>query len=403
MPTLENFTQFEGRYWDTAAIRNALDYQGFKAPHTGEPYTEAMLLGISGGVTFGYFTFHYKGYDPQVNLLTRNTFGPMETIFERMGVDVKAVGTASADKGRQNLIDALEAGHAPIASPDMYLLPYNAMPQDEGMWGGMPLVIFGYEPDKGEAYISDRSRVPLTVSTDDLDKARGRIKKEKHRLLLLQSVDESGIAAAVRAGIDDCLRLMTEKPPKGSAKNFGLRALRHWSEMLEKTSKGSWAREYPTGRPLLAVLISSYTFLGPAFGKTMQAERDVYADFLDEAAAVLNLPALNGAAAHYRAAGGAWEALLGALLPADAPMLGEAREHIDLKTSLFVEKGATELDRIIACNERIEALKVAAETDFPLSEAEIADLRAAIKRKVDMVHDAEAEAVGALKAAIASK
>ena len=89
----------------------------------------------------------------------------------------------------------------------------------------------------------------------------------------------------------------------------------------------------------------------------MQAERDVYADFLDEAAAVLNLPALNGAASHYRAAGGAWEALLGALLPADAPMLGEAREHIDLKTSLFVEKGATELDRIIACNERIEALK----------------------------------------------
>ena len=150
-------------------------------------------------------------------------------------------------------------------------------------------------------------------------------------------------------------------------------------------------------------MISSYTFLGPAFGKTMQAERDVYADFLDEAAAVLNLPALNGAASHYRAAGGAWEALLDALLPADAPMLGEVREHIDLKTSLFVEKGATELDRIIACNERIEALKVAAETDFPLSEAEIADLRAEIKRKVDSVHEAEAEAVGALKAAIGSK
>ena len=81
MPTLENFTQFEGRYWDTAAIRNALDYQGVKAPHTGEPYSEAMLLGISGGVTFGYFTFHYQGYDPQVNLLTRNTFDPMGRHF----------------------------------------------------------------------------------------------------------------------------------------------------------------------------------------------------------------------------------------------------------------------------------------------------------------------------------
>ena len=60
MPTLENFTQFEGRYWDTASIRNALDYHGVKAPHTAEPYTEAMLLGISGGITFGYFTFHLQ-------------------------------------------------------------------------------------------------------------------------------------------------------------------------------------------------------------------------------------------------------------------------------------------------------------------------------------------------------
>ena len=237
MPTLENFTKFEGRYWDTAAIRNALDFQGVIAPHTGQPYTEAMLLGVSGGVTFGYFTFHYKGYDPQVNLLTRNTFGPMDTIFDRMGIARDVVQTASADKGRQNLVNALEAGFAPIASPDMYLLPYNAEPYDEGMWGGMPLVIFGYEPDTGEAYISDRSRVPLTVGTDDLDKARGRIKKQKHRLLLLQSVDDSKLAAAARAGIEDCVRLMTEKPPKGSPKNFGLRALQHWVKCWRKRAR----------------------------------------------------------------------------------------------------------------------------------------------------------------------
>ena len=200
MPTLTNYTQFEGRYWDTASIRNALDYHGAKAPHSNQPYTEAMLLGVSGGITFGYFTFHYKGYDPQVNLLTRNTFGPMDTIFNRMGIARDVLQTASADKGRQNLIRALAEGYAPVASPDMWLLPYNALPFDEGMWGGMPLVIFGYEPDKGEAYISDRSRVPLTVASDDLDKARGRIKKEKHRLLLLNHPDEAKLASAILPG-----------------------------------------------------------------------------------------------------------------------------------------------------------------------------------------------------------
>ncbi len=401
MPTLEDFTQFEGRYWDTASIRNALDYQGAKAPHSNEPYSEAMLLGISGGVTFGYFTFHYKGYDPQVNLLTRNTFGPMETIYDRMGIAREARQSTSADKGRQNLIRVLEEGYAPIASPDMWLLPYNAMPYDEANWGGMPLVIYGYEPEKGEAYISDRSRVGLTVSTDDLDKARGRIKKEKHRLLLLDHPDEAKLATAVQEGLADCVRLMTEKPPKGSAKNFGLRALQHWQDMLEKTSKGSWAREYPTGRPLLAVLISSYIFLGPAFGKTVQAERDVYADFLHEAAKVLDDPALENVALRYRMAGDAWQGLRNALLPDDVPILKDVREAIDGKNDLFMNSGAAHLDKMIEFNNKLEALKVESESDFSMTDAEIADLRDEIRQQVMNVHETEAAAVMALKATLA--
>ncbi len=401
MPSLPDFTQFEGRYWDTASIRSALDYQGAKAPHTGLPYSEAILLGVSGGATFGYFTFHYKGYDPQVNLLTRNTFAPMESVLERLGIAAKALRTPNADKARQNLLMALEDGMAPIANPDGSLLPYNAIPYDEYSWHTMPLVIFGYEPDLGDAYISDRSRVPLTVATDDLDKARARIKKDRHRLLLLGEPDESLLADAIRAGINHTIQLMTEKPPKGSAKNFGLRALRQWADMLAKTTKGSWAKEYPTGRPLLAALTSAYTFLGPAFGKTVQAERDVYADFLDEAALALEVAELGAVAGLYREAGAAWEALLDCLLPGDAPMLGEARALIDRKTRLFKESGAGELDEIIACNARLAALKTEADSDFPLGEGEIADLRAEIRDRVLAARDAEEAAVHALKAASA--
>ena len=400
MPTLENFTQFEGRYWDTASIGNALDYQGAKAPHTGAPYSEAMLLGISGGIAFGYFTFHYQGYDPQVNLLTRNTFDPMERVFERLKLPRDLRRSASAEKGRQNLIDALDDGVAPIARPDGSLLPYNAVAYDEANWHTMPLVIYGYEPEKSEAYIADRSRVSLTVSTDELDQARGRIKKDRQALLLLGEPDEGALANAIRQGLDDCVKLMTEKPPKGSAKNFGLRALENWADMLAKTSRGSWAKEYSTGRPLLAALTSAYTFLGPAFGKTVQAERDVYADFLEEAAQVLELTALTDVAASYRAAGDAWQNLLDSLLPNDAPMLREAREAIDRKTALFIESGAARLDEIIAERDRLDSLKTASETDFPLSDGEIADLRADIRDKVLNARAAEEAAVMALKAAI---
>ena len=400
MPTLENFKQFEGRYWDTASIRNALDYQGARAPHRGEPYSEAMLLGISGGVTFGYFTFHYKGYDPQVNLLTRNTFDPMERVFERLGIAPKALRTPNAAKARQNLIKALEDGFAPIASPDGSLLPYNAIAYDEANWHTMPLVIYGYEPEIGEAYISDRSRVSLAVSSDDLDKARGRIKKERHALLLLGPPDEGKLADAIGLGLADCVKLMTEKPPKGSARNFGLRALQNWADMLAKKSRGSWAKEYPSGRPLLAALTSAYTFLGPAFGKTDHAERDVYADFLDEAAQVLDAPDLIAVAEQYREAGRAWLDLRISLLPTESPMLGDARQAIDRRSELFIESGAAHLDEIIAERDRLESLKTEAEKDFPLSDAETADLRADIRDKVLAARAAEEAAVMALKAAI---
>jgi len=401
MPTLENFTQFDGRYWDTASIRNALDYQGVKAPHTDAPYTEAMLLGISGGITFGYFTFHYDGYDPQVNLLTRNTFDPMITIFDRLGIAREVVQTTSENKGRKNLITAIEDGYAPIAYPDTFLLPYNAQPYDEGMWGGMPVVVFGYEADKGEAYISDRSFKPLTVSTDDLDKARSRVKSDKQRLLLLEHPDNSQLQTAVRQGIHDTIQLMTEKPPRGSAKNFGLKGLQHWSDMLQKDVKGSWSREYPTGRPLLAVLISSYTFLGPAFGKTMKAERDVYADFLTEASQVLSMPELENVALRYRLAGDKWDGLLCALLPEDVPMLKKTREYIDMKHEYFVEKGNDGVEMMWEGENNLKTIKQEAESDFPMTEAEISDLRDELHRHVTLVQEAEDDAITALKRAMA--
>ncbi|GAB4526507.1 MAG: hypothetical protein OHK0046_43360 [Anaerolineae bacterium] len=399
MPILPDYTQFDGRYWDTGVIRNALDYQGVKAPHTGEPYTEALLLGISGGVTFGYFTFHYEGYDPQVNLLTRNTFEPMQTIFERLKLPREVLQTQSAEKARTNLITAIEAGQAPIVWADMFMLPYNALLPDAGMWGSFPLIVYGYDPGS-EAQIADRSYVGLTVAADALDEARGRVKADKHRLMLLEHPDNSQLEEAVRLGIQDCIALMTEKPPRGSSKNFGLSGLQHWADMLEKTSKDSWAVRYPTGRPLLAVLMSAYTFLSPAFGKTMQAERDTYADFLDEAAVILHKPELENVAARYRMAGRRWDGLLCALLPEDVDLLKKAREVIDMKHYLFMEKGSAQIDDMLNLERAAQQLKNSAETDFPLRETETAELRAEIRRHVLMVHDAEAEAVTALKAAL---
>src|ERR671923_2586022 len=93
-------TQLDGRHWETGSIHNALALQGVKAPHTGKPYSEALLLGISGGIVFGYFVFEYKGYLPHVALLTRNTFSPFETILERLAIPHEVRQTTNPEQGQ---------------------------------------------------------------------------------------------------------------------------------------------------------------------------------------------------------------------------------------------------------------------------------------------------------------
>lgn len=133
MPTLKDYHEFESTHWETGSVRNALAYQGVRMPHNHKPLSEAMLLGISGGVTIGYFSFAYEGYDPHVALLTRNTFDPMDHLFERLGVVQTVRQTTSDDKGRKNLIEVLEDGVPTIVWADVFSLSYNGLPNDPGM------------------------------------------------------------------------------------------------------------------------------------------------------------------------------------------------------------------------------------------------------------------------------
>lgn len=396
MPILDNYNAFNGYYFQTASIRNALDYQGVKAPHTNKAISEALLFGVSGGINFGYFYFHYEGYDPQVNILTRNTFNLFEPILERLGIPYDVKQTSSVDKGRQNLVDALENGEAPIVEADMYILSYNALDYDEGMWGMMPIVVYGYEDET--AYISDRARVSLTVSTDELDSARTRIKKDKHRIITVGIPDEAKFASAVTLGIWDCIKLFTEKPPKGSANSFGFKAYERWITLLTKPKiKGSWAKTLPAGRGLYSGLTTAFHF-SQQFGKdeSYTAERNMMADFLEEASLILNKPSLAEIAPKFRRAGKAWKTLGEALLPDDVPLLKETRNIMTEKHSLFLTKGNQSTNKRIELNKREKVLKTISK-DFPLSPDEIIQLQANIAEQVQIILDIEHDAIRSLR------
>ena len=195
MPLLENYREFAGRHYETGTLRDALAWEGVRAPHSGEPVSEALLLGISGGIALGYFTFHYQGYPPHLALLGRNTFDPLQTLFERLAIPRDVRQTGSAAKGADNLRSALDEGHAAIVQADAFSLPWTLLPPDERNWGMAPLLVYGLDEER--AWIAGPSSQPLVIPAATLARARGRVKKVKFRVTTLGAPDFNRLESAV--------------------------------------------------------------------------------------------------------------------------------------------------------------------------------------------------------------
>ena len=397
-------TQFTGRHWETGSIHNALALQDVKAPHTGQPYSEALLLGISGGITFGYFTFEYKGYLPHVAMLTRNTFSPFSTMLERLGIAQDVQQTSKPDIAEKNLQDTLESGLYPFMWADHFSLPYNDLPSDAAMWGMLPLL--AVESDGKSVTVADRSSQPLHISMADLTKARGRVKEDRYRLMTLDAPQPTKLASAVQKGISQAIALFTEKPPRGARDNFGFAAYAKLAGLLVNTrNKHSWERNFAPSVRMYHALAGSPVQPGAyhwvnTWATADGADRGLYADFLIEAAQILKKPALKESAEKFRESYKLWLKFAEALLPDAVPLLGESKKLIQKKHDLFIQKGEPALLEIKQINARLNELLERSKTDFPLSNAQAAGLRANLRDILLKISAVEQTAVDLLQNAI---
>lgn len=401
MPVLRDYVQFEGRHWETGSVANVLAYQ---RPAAKQPLSEPMLLGLSGGATFGYFVFDYQDTDPHVALLSRNTFDPLETLFDRLAIPQDLLQTASPEKAMDNLLEVLESGRPAIVWADAFSLPYNALAPDEGMWAMEPIVVYGVEG--GMVHIADRSQQPLTVTVEELAAARARIKKDRFRVLGLGEPNLSRLPQRIEEAIGQCVSLFLDAPPKGARDNFGLAAYTKLASMLTNTrNKQSWQRLLPPGRRMYAALAGAGYQPG-AFGwaRTFSAnqvkDRAQYADFLDEAAEILGQPGLQSAADRFRESSAAWREFSEAMLPAEVPLFKETRELLIEKRDLFVERGGAALAETEAINSRLTELRELALSEFPLTEEQATQLRGDLAEHVKRIRGMEESAVMALQEAI---
>jgi hypothetical protein len=393
---------FPGSVPATIALRVLLAQAGVRDPHTGEPFSEAMLFGIAGGIGVGVFSFFYEREDVATFYIAgrhqwHDDLAYLRGTLERFGIESLVQESGGARAAEQQLRDALERNGACVAWVDLAELPHRAMPSAWSGGGYHVITIYGIED--GVAQIGDLTDEPISISLPDLARARARIKKQRHRLLsTLPASSSPNLEELVSAGLERCHDGLLHPTLPGARNNARLDALRTWAERMHGSKdQERWERVFRPGPNLWRGLCSIYDFV-EHYGTGGGLCRSLFADFLADAAAALRRPALAALGEQYAELGRRWSDLADAALPDGVPALREAKELHARKAELTHDGGPAEEVRAIW--QRLGELEEQTKERLPLSDAECADLRAQLRARIMALYEGEVAAHAAIPAAI---
>jgi hypothetical protein len=385
----------------TTALRIALGAAGVRNPASGEPFSEAMLFGIAGGIGAGVFAFYYEEEDFSSFFVAGrhrwdDDLAYLQAAAQRLGLRPTVTETGGRRAAGEQLLEVLNSDRPAIAWVDAAVLPHRAMP--ESHQGGGYHVVTVYSSDDDSVVIGDLTDHPIEVPSAVFADARARIKKFKNRVMSLQPASGAvpDLQSLVRSGMKQC----DESMRKARMKNFTLEAFKTWADRMHGSSgKESWDRIFPRGARLWRGLTSVYDFI-EHYGTGGGLMRPLYAEFLEEAAQTLDDHSLRALAEQYGELGRLWSELADAALPDDVPELGRAKRLLAEKAEAMVSGGDDATAKIKDIWAQLEDLRVAARDSFPLSDDQCLDLRASLQQRILDIYEKENAALDAVADAV---
>jgi hypothetical protein len=391
--------RFQGRHPDTAALTRLLAALGVTNPASGRPLSEAMALGIAGGIGFAYFVFEYEELATlylggRINSYVQKR-DATEAALARLGVPFQARRTTGPATAERHLRAALDQGRPVIATVDMARLRYRAVP--DWLCGMTPQDVLVQARD-GQPLLWDLAPAPIPVTWAELAEARAGVRSARHRLVVAEAPDAPiDLAGAAAAGIADTWPGMLNPPMR----NFGVPGLAKWAELLTPTRdpKG-WPRLLDAPGRQFQLLTWLYDWVETA-GTGGGFFRAMYAEFLEEAASPLDRPELAGLAGDYRELAAAWTALAETAVAAggDGP-LARGAVLLARRRRLVEERGAEAAAELAAVQAELATLARDAADPQPLDAAARSALLADLKGQVLDLAEAEGAAAAALRAAV---
>jgi hypothetical protein len=386
-----------GLHPETATLANVLANQGVVSGVTGEPLTEAAILGIGGGLGAGYILWEFKRHDaPVLTLGFRNQWQYPSRwtgkTLDRLGIEADVHETGGAAGARQALDTRLDAGVPVIAAVDPQEIGTWGLPDAMSGYGGLVVVVIERDAD-GAYLVDDRGRSPFRVSSAVLAAARGRVGSYRHRIVALRTIPgpipADRIRAAMRAGLADQVEHL-----RSSSTSFSLPAWRKWARLTtDDRHPKAWPRVFADGTGLFGALSAIHEDIDGGVGPSGGHLRERYADALAEAAVALDTPALGDAARAWRSVADRWEELADAAVPPDLDGAAEAVEAVETLHDAVME-GEAGRGRVGAAADTVWAIRDRYADAFPLPPDRIDAILADLGDRIGAIHEAE---VGALE------
>lgn len=293
------FPHRRGAHCASSALRDLFDFHGLS--YTGAPPSESFVFGLAGGLHFIYS--EYPGTPLPVHLLGRS--GDLEShLCHHVGIELDRRETDDPEAAWEWVRDEVDAGRPTMVWADIQHLGYLDVRLQNSHHD---VVVVSHDPETRTVMLADHDREQLQrCSYESFAQARnshgfpGRNRHSTYITRFPECLPDPH--RAVEAAISTAVRNMREDvAPPGTPYIVGLRGVKRFVELYSE-----WPMRF--GDALQGALKSVRVFVAHA-GTGGALFRSLYAEFLKEAASLLDAEPLRRAARAYDQLSAAWSTL----------------------------------------------------------------------------------------------
>ncbi len=381
----------------TSVLEKILRFTGVINPVTEQPYTEALLMGIGGGLDAGYILFQFEHLPHPILTLGfryqwNNNQSFLNNLNDRLLLAAEFREFDNEQEAETDLQEILKQGKLAIVWVDKASLPHHHLPESLKGFHTHQVGVYARDGRLWRLYLDDLSSKPVEIREKTFSAARANLVQNNFLMMVYNQADQINaqeLREAIIQGIADCAAQLTHPN-----RNFGVSNWATWAERLNcHQDKLGWPNVFRDQEGLFQTLLSCYESIKLS-GTGGFALRKTYADFLHEAAVTLKNPSLNAISGQYLQLANHWSRLAENALPSNIAVFDKVKSLINKKYHSFRQNDMKAYKNAI---KDLQSLTVQIIHRFPMDLSETNRLFEKLASQVNLISELEASAAHRLR------